>query len=106
MSDSSEDGNGGSIVLCSNCKARVVLTEPKRKLPPMQMSTSQHQSTITTKPSKEPSEGQRQKIFYRLGLRKQIDGPTSVRRRLDFDAPFYNEHYYSCNSSSSSSSAN
>ncbi|KAM1010405.1 hypothetical protein ACFX2I_045819 [Malus domestica] len=42
MSDSSEDGNGGPIVLCSNCKARIVLTEPKRKLPPMQMLTSQH----------------------------------------------------------------
>ncbi|KAM1469921.1 hypothetical protein ACFX1Q_040468 [Malus domestica] len=42
MSDSSEDGNGGPIVLCSNCKAHVVLTEPKRKLPSMQMLTSQH----------------------------------------------------------------
>ncbi|KAM2554635.1 hypothetical protein TB2_018738 [Malus domestica] len=40
MSNSSEDGNGGPIVLCSNCKARFVLLEPKRKLPPMQMPTS------------------------------------------------------------------
>ncbi|KAM1556891.1 hypothetical protein ACFX10_040375 [Malus domestica] len=57
MSDSSEDGNGGPIVLCSNCKAHVILTEPKGKLPLMQMPTSQPQSTITTKLSKEPSEG-------------------------------------------------
>ncbi|KAM1325745.1 hypothetical protein ACFX2H_046411 [Malus domestica] len=57
MSNFSEDENGGLIVLCSNCKARVVLTEPKRKLPPMQIPTSQHQSTITVKPSKKPSEG-------------------------------------------------
>ncbi|KAM1172880.1 hypothetical protein ACFX2G_023415 [Malus domestica] len=106
MSDFSEDGNGGPIVLCSNCKACVVLTEPKRKLPPMQMSTSQHQLAITAKPSKEPSEGQHQKVFDRLGPRKQTDDPTSVRRHIDFDAPFYNEDYYSCNSSSSSSSAN
>ncbi|KAM2273935.1 hypothetical protein ACFX1S_043804 [Malus domestica] len=70
MSDSSEDGNGGPIVLCSNCKARVVLTEPKRKLPPMQMPTSQHQSAITSKPLNEPSEGQHQKVFDRLGPRK------------------------------------
>ncbi|KAM1125120.1 hypothetical protein ACFX2B_039953 [Malus domestica] len=77
MSDSSEDGNGGPI-----------------------MPTSQPQSTITTKLSKEPSEGQRQKVFDRLSPRKQTDGPASIRRRLDFDAPFYNEDYYSRNSSS------
>ncbi|KAM1975131.1 hypothetical protein ACFX15_039945 [Malus domestica] len=72
----------------------------------MQMPTSQHQSVITAKPSKEPSEGQRQKVFDRLSPRKQTDGSTSVRRRLDFDVPFYNEDYYSRNSSSLSSSAN
>ncbi|KAM1889704.1 hypothetical protein ACFX13_047658 [Malus domestica] len=69
MSDFSEDGNDGPIVLCSNCKACVVLTEPKGKLPPMQMPTSQHQSAITAKPSKEPSEGQCQKVFDRLDPR-------------------------------------
>ncbi|KAM1344339.1 hypothetical protein ACFX2F_008422 [Malus domestica] len=57
-------------------------------------------------PSKEPSESQRQKVFDRLGPRKQTDGSTLVRRRLDFDEPFYNKDYYSRNSSSSSSSAN
>ncbi|KAM1050315.1 hypothetical protein ACFX2A_032773 [Malus domestica] len=106
MSDSSEDENGGPIILCNNCKARVVLIEPKRKLPPMQMLTSQHQSTITAKPSKEPSEGKRQKVFDRLGPRKQTNGPTSIRRCLAFDSPFYNEDYYSHNSSSSSSFVN
>ncbi|KAM2056777.1 hypothetical protein ACFX16_029541 [Malus domestica] len=40
MSDSSEEENDGPIVLCSNCKARVVLTEPKEKLPQTQTSTS------------------------------------------------------------------
>ncbi|XP_050116057.1 uncharacterized protein LOC126593931 [Malus sylvestris] len=70
------------------------------------MPTSQHQSAITAKPLKEPSKGHRQKVFGRLDPIKQTDGPTSVRRRLDFDAPFYNEDYYSCISSSSSSSAN
>ncbi|KAM1798803.1 hypothetical protein ACFX12_032837 [Malus domestica] len=70
MSDSSEDGNGRPIILCSNCKAHVVLIEPKGKLCLMQMPTSQHQSAIIAKPSNEPNEGQRQKVFDRLGLRK------------------------------------
>ncbi|KAM2245793.1 hypothetical protein ACFXTI_006693 [Malus domestica] len=106
MLDSREDENGGLIVLCSNCKARVVLTELKKKLPPMQIPTSQHKWMITVKPSKKPSKGQHQKVFDRLGPRKQKDGPTLVRRRLDFDASFYNEDYYSRNSSNSSSSGN
>ncbi|KAM1207786.1 hypothetical protein ACFX2G_008391 [Malus domestica] len=106
MSDSSEEENDGPIVLCSNCKTRVVLTEPKEKLPQTQMLPSRHQSAIMAEPSKEPSESQRQKVFDRLGPRKQTDGSTSVRRCLDFDEPFYNKDYYSRNSSSSSSSAN
>ena len=32
--------------------------------------------------------------------------PSLVRRRLDFDAPFYNEDYYTRNSGSSSSPVN
>ncbi|KAM2246476.1 hypothetical protein ACFXTI_007291 [Malus domestica] len=106
MSDSSEEENDGPIVLCSNCKARVVLSEPKEKLPQTQTSTSRQQSTTTAAPSKEPSEGQHQIMFDRLGPKKQTNDPTSARRCLDFDAPFYNEDYYSCNSSGSSSSAN
>ncbi|KAM1265612.1 hypothetical protein ACFX2J_035280 [Malus domestica] len=70
------------------------------------MPTSRHQSAITVEPLKEPGEGQRQKVFDRLSPRKQTDGLTLVRRRLDFDAPFNNEDYYSRNYSSSSSSAN
>ncbi|KAM1073491.1 hypothetical protein ACFXTH_018557 [Malus domestica] len=106
MSDSSEEENDGPIVLCSNCKARIVLTEPKEKLPQTQTTTSRQQSTTTVAPSKKLSEGQRQKLFDRLGPKKQMDGPTSVRLRLDFDALFYNEDYYSRNSSSLSSSVN
>ncbi|KAM1513249.1 hypothetical protein ACFX1Z_024701 [Malus domestica] len=83
MPDSSEEENGGPI-----------------------MPTSRHQSAITAEPSKEPSEGQCQKVFDRLSLRKQTDGSTSIRRRLDFDPPFYNEDYYSRNSNSLSSLVN
>ncbi|KAM2983339.1 hypothetical protein FF2_009283 [Malus domestica] len=46
-------------------------------------------------PSKKPGKGQRQKVFDRLGPKKQTDGPTSLRRCLDFDTLFYNEDYYS-----------
>ncbi|KAM1941475.1 hypothetical protein ACFX13_029051 [Malus domestica] len=79
MLDSSKEENGRPIVLCSNCKARIVLTEPKKKLPQMQMPMSRHQSAITAKLSKEPGEGQRQKVFNKLGPRKQTEGPISVR---------------------------
>ncbi|KAM1076988.1 hypothetical protein ACFX19_024863 [Malus domestica] len=106
MSDSSVEESDGPIVLCSNCRARVVLTEPKEKLSQTQAPTSRQQSTATVAPPKKPSEGQRQKMFDKLGPQKQTDGPTSVRRYIDFDASFYNEDYYSRNSISSSSSGN
>ncbi|KAM2462347.1 hypothetical protein PS1_013228 [Malus domestica] len=67
MSDSSVEENDGPIVLCSNCRARVVLTEPKEKLPQTQTPTSWQQSTGTATPPKKPSEGQCQKVFDRLG---------------------------------------
>ncbi|KAM1188352.1 hypothetical protein ACFX2J_024177 [Malus domestica] len=105
MSDSSVEESDGPI-LCSNCRARVVLTEPKEKLSQTQAPTSRQQSTATVAPPKKPSEGQRQKVFDRLGPHKQTDSPTSVRRYIDFDPSFYNEDYYSRNSISSSSSAN
>ncbi|KAM2961650.1 hypothetical protein FF1_031202 [Malus domestica] len=50
MSDSSDEENGGPVVLCSNYKARVILTEPKEKLP--QTPTPRQQSAISTTPSK------------------------------------------------------
>ncbi|KAM1020217.1 hypothetical protein ACFX2C_041626 [Malus domestica] len=103
MSTSSDEENDRPVVLCSNCKARVMLTEPKEKL--HRTPIPRPQSTISTAPSKKPSEGQRIKVFERLGPKQQTDDSTSVRRRLDFDAPFYNEEYYSRNSSSSCSSA-
>ncbi|KAM2208871.1 hypothetical protein ACFXTI_024802 [Malus domestica] len=40
MSGSSEREDDRRIVLCSNCKARVVLTEPKEKLPQTQTPMS------------------------------------------------------------------
>ncbi|KAM1128036.1 hypothetical protein ACFX2B_037533 [Malus domestica] len=88
MLDSSEEENDGPIVLCSNCKAHVILTKPKEKLPQTQMSTSQQQSTTTAAPSKEPSEGQSQKVFDRLDPKKQIDGSTSVRCHLNLTCHF------------------
>ncbi|KAM1218559.1 hypothetical protein ACFX13_046559 [Malus domestica] len=57
MSDSSVKEGDWPIVLCSNCRARVVLTEPKKKLPQTQTLTSRQQSTATMAPPKEPSEG-------------------------------------------------
>ena len=50
--------------------------------------------------------GQRHTGFNRLGPQTQDTKPSSVRRRLDFDAPFYNEDYYARSSGSSSSPVN
>ncbi|KAM1569509.1 hypothetical protein ACFX10_034622 [Malus domestica] len=35
-----------------------------------------------------------QQVFDRLGLKARFEEKPSVRWRLDFDAPFYNEDYY------------
>ncbi|KAM1328710.1 hypothetical protein ACFX2I_012696 [Malus domestica] len=48
--------------------------------------------------------GQHQGVFYRLGHKVRVEETPSVRRRLDFDALFYDEDYYIRNSSSSESS--
>ncbi|KAM1926742.1 hypothetical protein ACFX13_033877 [Malus domestica] len=87
MSDSSAKGIDESMVLCSNCRACVVLTEPKQRPTPRQLSKS-----VTT-PPKELSEGQCQKVFDKFGPQEQIDVPTLARRHFDFDAPFYDEDY-------------
>ncbi|KAM2051130.1 hypothetical protein ACFX16_032782 [Malus domestica] len=55
----------GSMVLCSSCKACIVLTEPKEKLP--QVPTPRQSSKAAATPSKELSGGQCQKVFDRLG---------------------------------------
>ncbi|KAM2867801.1 hypothetical protein COP2_023676 [Malus domestica] len=66
--------------------------------------TPRQPSKAATTPPKELGGGQRQKVFDRLGPQEWTNDPTLARRRLDFNAPFYNEDYYSRNSSSSSSS--
>ncbi|KAM0956068.1 hypothetical protein ACFX2A_024889 [Malus domestica] len=52
MSDSSVEESDGPIVLCSNCRALVVLTEPKEKLHQTQAPTSRQQSTTTVAPQR------------------------------------------------------
>ncbi|KAM2200937.1 hypothetical protein ACFX1R_000824 [Malus domestica] len=61
MSDSSAEETDGAIVLCSNCKARVVLTEPNERVTPRQPSkaAATHLKAL--------GGGQRQKVFDRLG---------------------------------------
>ncbi|KAM2867361.1 hypothetical protein COP2_023288 [Malus domestica] len=58
MLDSNVEESDEPIVLCSNCRAHVVITEPKEKLPQTQTPTSRQQSTATAAPTNEPSEGQ------------------------------------------------
>ncbi|KAM2291862.1 hypothetical protein ACFXTI_026679 [Malus domestica] len=104
MSDSNTEKTDGPMVLCGSCKACVILTEPKEK-PPHTPVPWKPSKAATTSP-KELGGGQCQKVFDRLSPKKRTDSPTSARQRLDFDAPFYNEDYYSSNSNSSSSSMN
>ncbi|KAM2492691.1 hypothetical protein PS1_044198 [Malus domestica] len=95
MIDYSTDEDSGSAVLCSKCKANVN-TEPKEKSSPPIME----QPTAATQ-QKELNAGQHQGIFHRLGPKVWVEETPSVRRCLDFDAPFYDEDYYIRNSSSS-----
>ncbi|KAM0976219.1 hypothetical protein ACFX2C_019159 [Malus domestica] len=98
MTDYSTDEDNGSAILCSKCKANVN-TEPKEKSSPPIME----QPTAATQ-QKVLNAGQHQGVFDRLGPKVQVEKTPSVRWRLDFDAPFYDEDYYICNSSSSESS--
>ena len=95
MIDYSTDEDSGSAVLCSKCKANVN-TEPKEKSSPPIME----QPTAATQ-QKVLNAGQHQGVFYRLGPKVRVEETPSVRRCLDFDAPFYDEDYYIRNSSSS-----
>ncbi|KAM1915682.1 hypothetical protein ACFX13_035501 [Malus domestica] len=61
MSDSSTEEIDRPMVLCSNCRARVVLTESKEKPTPRQ--PSKYATTL----SKKLGGGQRQKVFDMLG---------------------------------------
>ncbi|KAM1588619.1 hypothetical protein ACFX10_027610 [Malus domestica] len=75
MTDYNIDEDSGSMILCRKCKANVN-AEPKEKSSPATLE--------------QPTDATQQKTL-------------SVRRRLDFDAPFYDEDYYIRNSSSSES---
>ncbi|KAM2165536.1 hypothetical protein ACFX1R_039673 [Malus domestica] len=54
MSNSSTEETNGPTVLCSNCKARVILIEPKEK--PPQTPTPQQPSKVAATPPKELGE--------------------------------------------------
>ncbi|KAM1519719.1 hypothetical protein ACFX1Z_022490 [Malus domestica] len=98
MTDYSTDEDSGTAVLCSKCTAKVTI-EPKEKSssPIMEQPTTATQQKVT-------NAGQHQGVFDRLGPKVRMEETPSVRRHLDFDAPFYNEYYYIRNSSSSESS--
>ncbi|KAB2604032.1 hypothetical protein D8674_042381 [Pyrus ussuriensis x Pyrus communis] len=93
---SNTDDSHGSKTLCDHCKTPV---EPEKK-------TSSTPPKALTAPVTSPKElGSRRQVFDRLGPQVRPRDQASVRRRLDFNAPFYNEDYYSRNTNSSSSSA-
>ncbi|KAM2346946.1 hypothetical protein ACFXTH_010622 [Malus domestica] len=98
MTDYNTDEDSGMAVLCSKCKANVN-TEPKEKSSPpiMEQPTTATQQKVT-------NAGQHQGVFDRLGPKVRMEDTPSVRRRLDFDALFYDEDYFIRNSSSSESS--
>ena len=103
MSSSSAEETNEPTVMCSRCKADVVLVEPEEKprrveIPRVHIATGTPQKMLGT--------GQQKTVFNRLGPQTQDTKPSSVRRRLDFDVPFYNEDYYARNSGSSSSPVN
>ena len=89
-----------AATLCTQCKADVPV---KPKARPHQTEIPRVRSVSTTLQRK-PSSSLRNTVLSRLGPYEVKS--SSARRRLNFDTPFYNEEYYSCNSSGSSSSAN
>ncbi|KAM2605482.1 hypothetical protein TB2_034282 [Malus domestica] len=98
MTEYSIDEEGGLALLCRKCKANVN-AEPKEKLSPAimeQPTATTHQKVLNT--------GQHQGVFDRFGPKVRVEETPSVRRCLDFNAPFYDEDYYIRNSSSSESS--
>ena len=84
---------------CTQCKEDVPI---KPRARPQQIEVPCVRSVPMTL-QKTPGSSPRNTVFNRLG--PQEVKSSSARRRLDFDTPFYNEDYYSRNSSSSSSSA-
>ncbi|KAM0989628.1 hypothetical protein ACFX2A_013678 [Malus domestica] len=98
MIDYNTDEESGSAILCRKCKANVI-AEPKEESSPATME----QPTAATQ-WKVLDAGQHQRVFDRLGPKIWVEKKPSVRQRLNFDAPFYDEDYYIRNFSSSESS--
>ncbi|KAM1764055.1 hypothetical protein COP1_003265 [Malus domestica] len=98
MIDYNTDEDSGTAVLCSKCRAKVNI-EPEGKSSPLIME----QPTAATQ-QKVTSVGQHQGVFDRLGPKVRMEVTPSVRRRLNFDASFYDEDYNIRNSSSLESS--
>ncbi|KAM2400268.1 hypothetical protein ACFXTH_036735 [Malus domestica] len=94
MMDYSTGKDSGAAVLCGKCRAKVD-SEPEEK--------PSSQLVATTRP-KVANEGQHHGVFERLGPKVRMEETPPVRRRLDFDASFYDDDYYKRNSSSSESS--
>ncbi|KAB2620547.1 beta-glucosidase 24-like [Pyrus ussuriensis x Pyrus communis] len=95
MIGSSSDETHESRVSCDHCKTPV---EPGKK-------TSSTPSTTPTTSPRGLGNGPRRQVFDRLGPQVRPKDQAPVRRRLDFDVPFYNEDYYLRNTSSSGSPA-
>ncbi|XP_070661259.1 uncharacterized protein [Malus domestica] len=92
------DEDSGTAVLCSKCRAKVGSESEEKP-----------SSLITERPTaatqqKVADVGQHQGVFDRLGPKVRMEEAPSVRRRLDFNASFYDDDYYKRNSSSSESS--
>ncbi|KAM1416750.1 hypothetical protein ACFX2I_008249 [Malus domestica] len=94
MMDYSTDEDSGTAVLCRKCRAKVD-SEPEEK-PSSQPVAATRQRVA--------NEGQHPGVFGRLGPKVRMEETPPVRRRLDFDASFYDDDYYKRNSSSSESS--
>ncbi|KAM2660810.1 hypothetical protein EV2_023189 [Malus domestica] len=98
MMDYSTDEDSGTTVFCSKCRAKVN-SEPEEK--PFLLITER--LTAATQ-QKVANIGHHQGVFDRLDPKVRMEETPLVRRRLDFDAPFYDEDYYIRNSSNSESS--
>ncbi|KAM2537585.1 hypothetical protein TB2_023119 [Malus domestica] len=94
LTEYSADEDSGTAVLCRKCKAKVD-SEPEEK-------PSSQPVAVTRQ--KIANEDQHHGVFGRLGPKVRMEETPPVRRRLDFDASFYDDDYYKRNSSSSGSS--
>ncbi|KAM1568302.1 hypothetical protein ACFX1Z_046745 [Malus domestica] len=94
MMDYSTDEDSGTAVLCRKCRVKID-SEPEEK---------PYSQPVAETRQKVANDGQHQGVFDRLGPKVRMEETPPVRRRLDFDASFYDDDYYRRNSSSSESS--